>query len=374
MTTQPAPSRRVALFLPNLCSGGAERITVHLANGLVRQGYQVDMVLIQAEGAFLADLSSNVRVVNLNARRVLRAIPRLASYLRSKRPDVLISALDHVNIGAILAKRLSGTGIPTVVAVHVTHSRDAANKRGVKQRVLRAAIRWCYRRADAIVCVSRGVADDLVRVTGVRPEQVRVIYNPVITDRLQELAHEPVSHPWFAAGEPGVIMAVGSLTPPKDFATLIRAFALLHKSRRERLMILGEGPERNRLESLLRDLGLEESVTMPGFDRNPYSYLARAALFVLSSAWEALPTVLIEALAVGTPVVATDCQNGPREILRDGEYGELVPVGDAQALACAMSKNLSSPRRVVTPEAILPYALNSAVDQYCHLITELTRA
>jgi glycosyltransferase involved in cell wall biosynthesis len=372
--TAVAPSGKLALFLPDLGSGGAERISVHLANGLARRGHEVDMVLIQAEGQFLADLQPGVRVVNLGGGRVMGAVPRLAAYLRSARPAALISALDYVNVGAILARGLSRTKIPVVAAVHVTRSMDEAAKRGGREALLRIAIRWCYRRADAIVCVSQGVADDLIRVTGVPREKVRVVYNPVIGPQILERAGEPVSHPWFAAGEPGVILAVGNLTPPKDYATLLRAFAMVRQTHSVRLMILGEGPLRAPLEGLVGELGLRPWVAMPGFSGNPYACMARAALYVLSSAWEALPTVLIEAMAVGAKVVATDCRNGPREILQGGRYGRLVPVGDAAALAGAISAALSEPKPAIPAEVLRPYGLDFAVDRYRELIAEVTGA
>ncbi|MGA2618530.1 MAG: glycosyltransferase [Thermoguttaceae bacterium] len=361
----------VALFVPRPGPGGAERITVHLANGLVRRGRRVDAVFLQAEGPFLADLTAEVRILDLNAPRLMHAIPRLAAYLRSARPEVLISALDYANVGAILANGLSRTNTPTVAAVHVTHSMDAAARRGIKQSILRTAIRWTYRRADAIVCVSQGVADDLLRVTRLPAEKVRVIYNPVVTPRLLELAREPVTHPWFAPGQPEVLVAVGSLTPPKDFATLIRAMALLRQNRAARLMILGEGPLRGALENLVRELGLQDCVALPGFDKNPYAYLARAAVFVLSSAWEALPTVLIEALAVGVPVVSTDCRYGPGEILDGGRYGRLVPVGDAEAMAQAVAGALRGPPPAVPGRALERYTLDFALDQYAQLLAEI---
>jgi glycosyltransferase involved in cell wall biosynthesis len=369
----PSQPPKVALLLPNLMSGGAERITVYLANALAERGYPVDLLLLKAEGPFLPDVGKQVRVVDLQVGRVVRAIPRLARYLRSARPDVLLSALDHINVGAILARRLSRTATPLIAAVHITHSEDAAHHRGIKNRILRSAIKRCYRRADAIVCVSHGVAEDLRRTTEVEEQKVRVIYNPVITQQMLNLSREPVSHPWFAPGEPATILAVGRLWQQKDFATLLRAFALLRKECDLRLMILGDGPERSRLEALARELQLTPRVLLPGFVDNPYAYLARAALFVLSSAWEALPTVLIEALAVGVPVVATDCPHGPREILGGGQYGRLVPVGDAQALAQAMSDSLAARRSGVPPEALRRYTLDFAVDQYCRLISELLR-
>ena len=382
--------RKIALFLPNLCLGGAERVMVHLANGLAGRGRTVDMVLIEAKGEFLDQLGPAIRVVDLRARRVLWAIPRLASYLRRERPAVGISALDHANVGAILAKWLSRSGIPVVAAIHATRSMNAQQNKGIKASLVRCCIKWCYRRADAIVCVSHAVADDLAAVLGykesARPgvpgapgrDRMRVIYNPIIDQRMLAAGREPPTlrtgcpHPWFVPGAPPVVLAVGRFAAVKDYPTLIRAFAVVRRKHEVRLMILGEGDERPRLEGLIAEMGLGESVALPGFDANPYAYMARAALFVLSSISEALPTALIEAMALGTPVVATDCKCGPKEVLQGGRFGRLAPVGDVAALAAAMAATLSAPRRELPPEAVQPYTFDHAIDQYCRLIEEMT--
>ncbi|NLO89188.1 MAG: glycosyltransferase, partial [Clostridia bacterium] len=188
----------------------------------------------------------------------------------------------------------------------------------------------------AVVAVSQGVADDLVKTTGLMRELIKVIYNPIVTPELLEKAKESIGHPWFKPGQPPVILSAGRLTAAKDFPTLIHAFARVRAERLARLMILGEGEERPNLESLVRELGLESDVSMPEFVENPYAYMARAAVFVLSSAWEGFGNVLVEAMAVGTPVVSTDCPSGPAEILEGGKWGKLVPVGDVEKLAKAL--------------------------------------
>ena len=364
--------QKIALFLPNLCLGGAERVMVHLANGLAARGRAVDMVLVEAKGEFLNQLGPAVRVVDLKASRLLWAIPRLASYLRRERPVVVISALDHANVGAIFAKWLSRSRIPVVAAIHATRSMHAKRSRGIKESLVRCCIQACYRRADVLVCVSRAAADDLAAVTGARRDRMRVIYNPIIDDRMLAMAREPAGHSWFALGAPPVVLAVGRLVAVKDYSTLIRAFAVLRRHHDVRLMILGEGEDRPRLERLIAELELSGSVALPGFDANPYACLARAALFVLSSVSEALPTALVEAMALGTPVVATDCKCGPKEVLQDGRFGGLVPVGDVAALAEAMAVGLSSPRRELPAEALLPYTKDHAVSEYCRVIEEIT--
>jgi glycosyltransferase involved in cell wall biosynthesis len=220
----------------------------------------------------------------------------------------------------------------------------------------------------------RGTADDMIRTSHVPRHLARVIYNPVITPQIAPLASEPVDHPWFASGEPPVVLGMGRLTTQKDFPTLLQAAAQLRRDREFRLLILGEGEDHDQLERLIRELGLTHVASLTGFVKNPFAYLARASLFVLSSAWEALPTVLIEALALGTPVVSTDCQSGPREILDGGRYGRLVPVGDVHALSQAMAETLAVPRTRVPAEALRAYTLEFAVDRYCQLMAEVMSA
>jgi glycosyltransferase involved in cell wall biosynthesis len=229
-------------------------------------------------------------------------------------------------------------------------------------------VRRYYPWADGIVAVSQGVAADLLELTDLPPSKVRVLPNPVVTPELVECAAQPLDDPWFTAGAAPVVLGAGRLDQQKDFPTLIRAFAAVRSKRAARLVILGEGPERARLESLVEELGIGEHVRLPGFVSNPFSYMARAAVFVLSSAWEGMPGVLIQAMACGAPVVATDCESGPREVLASGKYGRLVPVGDHAALAEAIAATLDAPTSTLPPEALEPYTCEGAVDRYLHLL------
>ena len=334
---------KVALFLPSLRGGGAERVMVNLARGFIERGLQVDLVLAKAEGPYLSQVPKEVRVVDLGAKRVLYSLPRLVRYLHQERPQVMLSALNHANIVAIWAKMLARVKMRLVVAEHSTLSRSTENATSFRAKFMPLLIKTFYPYADAVVAVSRGVAEDLITQTGLPAEKIKVIYNPVVTPELFTKAEEPLDYPWFRSGEPPVILGVGRLTKPKDFPTLIRAFALVRKERPARLMILGEGEERPNLEALVRELGLEEDVALPGFVENPYKYMKRAAVFVLSSRWEGFGNVLVEAMALGTPVVATDCPSGPAEILEGGKWGQLVPVGNETSLARAIILALSKP-------------------------------
>ena len=341
----------LALFLPSLAGGGAERIMLNLARGMAEAGVRVELVVGSASGPYRDQVPAGCTLVDLGAPRVLAALPGLVRYLRRRRPRVLLAAMDHANLIALWAAALARVPTRVAVSVHIHLSREAGTAPRRAGRWLPALARVFYPRALAVIAVSQGVADDLNALLGPGRAPLRVLPNPVVTPELADLAAAPADHPWLAPGPgPGpdgqrapVILAVGRLTPQKDFPTLMRAFAALDPGRGVRLLILGEGPERAALESLVNELGLKGRVDLPGFTANPFACMARARLLVLSSAWEGLPTVLIEAMACGTPVVSTDCPSGPREILAGGRLGPLVPVGDAVALAAAIGGVLDRP-------------------------------
>jgi glycosyltransferase involved in cell wall biosynthesis len=362
---RPAP---IAFFYPSMRGGGAERVLVNLVDGLVAKGVSVDVVLAAAEGPLLGELSPSARVVVLGSRRVLPCVLPLARYLRQERPRVLLSSMSHANVVALWARALSRVSVPVVVTVHNTLSITSRNAKAAHGRLWPYLIRAFYPRADAIVAVSRAAADDLAQTAGIPRERIEVIYNPVIPPTLRQQAERVPDHPWFAPGQPPVVLGVGRLTRQKDFPNLIRAFAELRRRRAVRLVILGEGEERATLTALVSELGLDADVALPGFRDNVAAYMARSAVFALSSAWEGLPTVLIEALAAGTRVVSTDCPSGPREILQDGRLGALVPVDDPQALARAINAALDQPNGAVPPEALVRFTREAAVDHYLRLI------
>jgi len=358
---------QIAIFLPALYGGGAERIILKLAGGLVSRGYSVDLLLARSKGAYLSEIPQKVRVIDLHAKRDLFSLAGLVGYLFRARPTVLLSGL-HTNIIAILAKKLSGVSTRVIVSERNTFSnRVASFSSDFRMQLMPKLVQYFYPSADRVVAVSHGVADDLVKGVGIPAEHVTVIYNPVVTPELRAKAAEPTDHPWFKPGQPPVILAVGRLSKQKDFATLISAFALIRETNDTRLLILGEGEERQALETQVRELGLEEYICLPGFVSNPYPYMREAAIFVLSSKYEGLPGVLIEALFCGTPLVATDCPSGPREILCDGEYGQLVPVGDPDALAQALRKVLASDVSLSKEESWKRFELDTVLDQYVNI-------
>ena len=364
-------SSRYAFFLPSLRGGGAERVTVNLLKGLDALGVPLDLVLVKAEGSYLSEVPKNVRVIDLKSTRVIACVPRLIRYLRRERPAVLISAMVQSNIVALLAGRLAIVDTKLVVVEHSTLSRLSTQSASRNAWLMPFFARHIYPWADGVVAVSNGVGYDLAQVTGVAREKIQVIYNPVVREEMFKYAQQEVEHHWLLDQEIPVIMAVGRLSRPKDYPTLIHAFARLKKQRNVRLIILGEGEERQTLESLIKELSLESCVLLPGFVTNPYACLARARLFVLSSRWEGLPTVLIEALALGVPVVATDCMSGPREILDNGKHGPLVPVGDIAALASKMEALLDAKPDKVPHEAWSVFSEDVAVANYLQFMRAL---
>jgi glycosyltransferase involved in cell wall biosynthesis len=355
------------MFLPSMGGGGAERVMLHLARGFVDRGFDVDLVLSKAVGPYLAEIPPGVCVVDLGASRVVASLARLVRYLRRERPQVMLSALSHANVVALLAQRIARTGTRIVVSEHAAASHSASHATNQRDRWMPWFMRFTYPWADRVVSVSEGVAIDLARAINLPRKRIDVIYNPVVTPELLEKAAQPLQHPWFAPHQPAVIIGMGRLAAQKDFSTLLRAFGKVCKTRSARLMILGEGEERAKLLALIRELGLAEDVALPGFVANPFQYLKRARLFVLSSCWEGFGNALAEAMACGTTVVSTDCASGPAEILEGGKWGRLVPVGDVDALALAIEGALDIPG-CDPRERGNYFCLGRAVDSYLDVL------
>ena len=366
--------RRVALFIRSLGAdgGGAERNWLILAEAFAARGHRVDLVLGRRSGHFADATPAGVRVIDLGIRGplplvralagdprgarglgpalrawpppwILGAVPALADYLARERPEALLSALGYGNVAALWARERAGTDVRVAISERNTLSLRAAHARAGRWRALPEVARRWYPRADAILAVSRGVADDLARVAGLPRERIVVTGNPVVTPDLAERAAAPLAHPWLAPGAPPLVLGAGKLKEQKGFDVLLRAFARARAARPLRLVILGQGPERRRLLRLARALGVTADVALPGFVANPFAWMARCGAFVLSSRWEGLPGVLIQALACGAPVVSTDCRSGPSEILEPGGLGALVPVDDAAALGDAIVRVLAAP-------------------------------
>jgi glycosyltransferase involved in cell wall biosynthesis len=379
------PRAHIAVFLYGLTSGGAPRRALALADEFARRGHRVDVVVTRADGPLRSRVPGSVRLVELRsvaARvpllsewrpfRVRTAVFSLADYLRRERPGVLLSGANSGHFTAVLANRRAGAPARLVLRLCTHLSGTVANGKRPAQPWQKLLARRVYTRADAWVAGSADVARDFADVTGLPLERIATIHNPVVSPEIARRAAEPVAHPWFQPGEPPVVLGVGRIVRQKDFPTLIEAFARLRAERPLRLVILGEAQSAARLRPLeerAARLGVASDVAFPGLVENPYAYMARAAVFVLSSAWEGLSGVLVEAMACGCPVVATDCPGGSAETLDGGRYGPLVPVSDPAALAAAIRTVLDGPR---DPERLRRRAsefdVASSVDRYLRLL------
>jgi glycosyltransferase involved in cell wall biosynthesis len=328
--------KSIGIYLTSMTMGGAERVALNLCKGLTDEGYEVDLVLVQATGELLDDVPAEVSVVDLEASRVLASIGSLREYLSSREPDILYSMMTEPNVVSVVAHQIVATTTRLVLSEHNMLSRSSET---LKDHLARGAAWLLYPFADSVVAVSEGVRDDLVANTRLEYDDVSRIYNPVDTEWIRERATEPVDHEWLTDESVEVVLAGGRHEPQKGFDTLLDAFSHLDREN-VRLVLFGTGPETESLKERARALDIENRVSFPGFVENPYAYMATADLFVLSSEYEGFGLVLIEALACGCPVVSTDCESGPAEILEDGAFEQLVPVGDESALADAITATL----------------------------------
>lgn len=362
--------RHIAIYVPSLRGGGAERIMVILANGMAARGHRVDLVLTQAIGPYLPDVADNVRIVDLKRGRVLTSLLPLARYLRRERPDAMLSALNHANIIAILARKLARSRTRLVVSEHNAPSRALCDS--AIGWVMRHLIRRFYPLADRVVCVSRAMASEMHDLLGVPQSKLSTIHNPLDIEKVRHRAGAPADHPWLTDHTAPVILAAGRLTRQKDYPTLLDAFARLRKDRDARLIILGQGEEEAKLKALAGKLGIADDVSFAGFRDNPFAFMARCDLYVMSSAWEGFGNVLVEAMACGARVVSTDCPSGPNEILEGGRWGRLVPVGDAGALANAMAAALDDPSPPDVGKRAEAFRSEVAIGEYLDIVSVTT--
>ena len=359
-----ARAKKIAILLPNLGGGGAERVALASARDLVGKGHQVDLVLVQATGELLPLVPDAVRVTDLKAPRIIAALPALAQYLRDELPDTLHAVMWPVTIIGIIAHKLARSAARLVVSDQVALSRQI--RRGLQRRLLEWTTRLFYPLADVRIACSATAADDLAKLSGIGRDSIEVVYNPISPPK-RIATNTGVEAKWKGKGPR--IITVGSLKEQKNHALLLRAFAKVG-DRRARLMILGEGHLRADLERLAASLGIADRVFLPGFAVDPWPYLASANLFVLSSDYEGFPLVLAEAMHAGLKVVSTDCVSGPAEMLGDGRYGRLVPCGDADGLAAAIDAALIEPAEPKTMrDRAIAMAGPAMIARYSELLT-----
>lgn len=356
---------RIACFFSTSGHSGVDKAMQHLIPELAARGYEVDLLNIRRHGPHLKTIPDGVRVIDLGTSSTYPSLFPLIRYLRRERPAVLLADKDRVNRTALLARFLSGTKPRLVLSSGTTISIDLASRGALERCMQKISMGKLYPFADQVIVNSEGVADDMAAYTGLSRDLIEVVPRPVIPDSAFERDYPRPDHLWFQPDQPPVILGVGELGMRKDFSTLIRAFAKIRAERECRLVILGKGKQKEMLEALAEELGVAADVELLGFKPNPYDYMAHASLFVLTSLWEGLGFVLIEALAMGTPVVSVDCPSGPSEILQDGQYGPLVKMKDDGALSQAIITTLDKPLpENVLQQAARPYSVSAATTAY----------
>lgn len=399
----PLPSitpQKIAIFLPSLTTGGVARVMLFLAESFIEAGHQVEFVLCNPKGGLSTQLpaGATIRVLqkqslllarfyllknnlssfwrmalpilfNAKPPKVLYRLSSLITYLKEVSPDILLSAKTHTNLVALWASQLSHSSIPVIVSEHSTHSDMIGNKKKWRWRFILPLLAKEYPKAKYVISVSQGVNTDLIRHTKMPDQNTRVIYNPIDTSSILTYSTAPIDHSWFTHPKVPIILGVGRLVPQKDFPTLLHAFAKVRKELPAHLVLLGEGKKRKEIEDLMKDLELTEVVWMPGFVDNPYAFMAKASVLALSSRFEGLPTVILEALACGCPIVSTDCPSGPSEILENGKYGSLVPIGNPSALAGAILDTLKNPPdKLQLQKRALAFDIHNIAQQYLNLL------
>jgi len=357
---------RIGFFLATSGWSGVDRIAKNLLPALSRRGYLVDLIKVKGHGPFLPpELRDTVNVIELRASHTYSAFPGLVRYIYENRPSVLFSDKDRANRVALLARAISGRKTRLVLSSGTTISVDLVHRGPFERMLQRFSMGRLYALADKVIVTCEGVRRDMAAYTGLDIKKIEVVPPPVVPSWAFSQNLPFPDHPWFGPNKMPVVLGAGELSYRKDFETLIRAFSIVEKRRRLRLIILGKGKQKRHLKALSFGLGIEDKVSFPGFVQDPYPFMAHAALFALTSRWEGLGFVLIEALSLGTPAVSTDCPSGPQEVLDGGRYGPLVPVGDFEALAAAMERVLEDPLPAcVLREAARPYEVEQATEAY----------
>lgn len=353
--------RKVAFYLPTFTPGGIEQVLLTLAREFTTRGIHVDILVADKRGPYKKQIPNDGKIIDLGTGRVAYSLLPVVRYLHQQRPDVLFSGHTHANIICTCASLLSRTDVTSAVSVHTAESVKRYD--GIRSRVIRRLIPLTYRQADQIIAVSDSTANSIAAFAGLSQDKITVIHNPV--PQPQEDINTNV-HPWINANDQTVILGAGRLASEKDFPTLISAFERVHDVKPDaRLIILGKGDERLALERLIKQRNLSEYIDLQGYVENPTPYMHGADVFVLSSRREGFGLVLAEAMAVGTPVVSTDCPTGPADILGNGEYGKLTPVGDARSMATAIDETLNDPLpSEKLKRAIKEYAPSKVASEY----------
>lgn len=334
------------------------KMRIRIANALAEKGIKIDFLFSKQGPEYsIKNLDPRIRTIQIKTTNSITGVLPLAHYLKKASPDAILTQRIRVNILAHRAKFIAQSPARIYSTINSNLSRSTRELYPKEKTKRLKRLRKNLPKNDGLIAISRGVADDAKELIGASSTSISVAPNPVFSEELEKLSAEPVDHPWFSADSPPVIIGIGRLERQKDFPNLVKAFARFRQKHDCRLVILGKGPEREKILRVAREKGVENDTDLPGFFTNPYAFLARSSMFVLSSAWEGFGNALVEAMAVGTPAVSTNCPSGPEEILDEGRLGPLAPVGDAQALHEAMEEAWRNPLDTETLRA-------SAQDRY----------
>jgi len=362
-----SPNNRIAIFLPDVQGGGAQRVMLDLASCFVAHGFYVDLILAKTEGELLDEIPVDVNLVELNVSRMSLSLFGLIKYLRMQKPISMISTLGLPNFFAVLGKRLAG--VQTKVVIRIANKISFRDKKTLKKWIEDKFITYSYLWADRIIAISHSVAEDMAINTSVSLDRITVIYNPVISPQMMTLLNDEVDHRFYMDNQNPVVLGVGRLTNQKDFPTLINAFKIVREQKQARLIILGKGEEYQNLVDLVNNLELYSDVDLPGFVKNPIAFMRRSAVFVMSSKWEGFGSVLVQAMACGCPVVSTAC-GPPEEILDQGKYGHLTPIGNPNRMAQSILDVLNGDLRLSDEEWLQQYNIDHIALQYISVLTD----
>lgn len=360
--------KKITLFAGSLNCGGAERVIVTLSNSFLRKGYSVELLIPNLNGTLLNEVNTGVSLVSLKSNNAIESLFKLIKYLKKSKPEILLSTLPTINIIAILACKLAKTKTKLFVRVSINASSGSSFETNKKTKVVSFLRNISLRYANNIIAPSEGVAIDLIENLGLDKKTISVIKNPIEFENIHQLSNDYSNYAFHIDPSKKMVLAVGRLNQQKDFFTLIKAFAEVCNSNNAILVILGEGEQRPLLLDLVKKLELSDKVYMPGFVENPFTFMKNASVFVLSSKYEGLPNVLLQALALGIPIVSTDCPSGPKEILNNGDWGRLVEVGNERDMARCIIEGLNGQIKVPEPYKVKRlYDIDMITNKYLDL-------
>ncbi|MBT4732869.1 glycosyltransferase [Candidatus Woesearchaeota archaeon] len=335
-------SQLITIVIPDLEIGGAERLSINLANHWVTEGYTVEFVVMRRQGELINLLSKGINIVDLNVDRIYKVVFPLVKYLRKKRPKIILSFMWPLTSISVVAWLIAKRQGKLFLSDHIQLSHASVHELFISPLLVKIIIKLTYPFATGAIAVSHGVKKDIKKLGALPDSLIKVIYNPAATRISLSRSPEDVQQKLWGDKFKHHILSVGRLKVQKDHELLLRSFSLIPASYNAKLVILGDGDLYGHLMNLVQELGLEERVSIPGFTIDTSPWYRSADLFVLSSRWEGFGNVIVEALECGVPVVSTDCPSGPAEILDNGRYGTLVPVGEIEELALAMIKSLDN--------------------------------